>query len=268
MRMTGNTILVTGGTSGIGLGLAQAFAERDNTVLVTGRTQAQLDALAATAPELHGVVLDLDDPASLPACKGAVLGQFPALNVVVANAGISGREDLTADDWNLAGAEATIRTNVMGVLATAEALLPILRRQRVATFIVTSSKLAYLPSAAFPTYCGTKAFLHSWIQSLRHQLRDTPIEVLELLPPYVATKITGEAQLTDPRAMPLAAFVAETITLLESGEHPGGEVLVQRARADRYAEREGRYAEAFATTNGVAQGVECVDAAKLTVLRR
>lgn len=252
MRMTGQTILVTGGTSGIGLGLAQAFAARGNTVIVTGRTQARLDALAATAPALHGLFLDLNDPASLPALKQEVLARFSALDMVVANAGGSGREDLTAHDWDLPAAETMIRTNVLGVLATAETFLPILRRQPAATFMVTGSKLAYLPSAAFPTYCGTKAFLHSWVQSLRHQWRDTGVEVLELLPPYVATELLGRAQRDDPRAMPLDAFVAETMALLESGNHPDGEVLVERARADRNAEREGRYAEAFATANGGA----------------
>ena len=181
-----------------------------------------------------------------------MLARFPALDVVVANAGISAREDLTAGDWDLPAAAAMIRTNVLGVLATARTFLPILRRQPAATFMVTGSKLAYLPSAAFPTYCGSKAFLHSWVQSLRHQWRDTGVEVLELLPPYVATELLGRAQRDDPRAMPLDAFVAETVALLESGDHPGGEVLVERARADRDAEREGRYAEAFATANGGA----------------
>ena len=249
MRMTDHTILVTGGTSGIGLGLAQAFAARGNTVIVTGRTRARLDALAATAPALHGLFLDLDDPASLPALKEEMLARFPALDMVVANAGISGREDLTADDWHLPSAEAMIRTNVVGVLATAATFLPVLRQRPAATFMVTGSKLAYLPSAAFPAYCGTKAFLHSWVQSLRHQWRDTGVEVLELLPPYVATELLGRAQRDDPRAMPLDAFIAETMTLLESGDHPGGEVLVERARADRNAEREGRYAETFAAVN-------------------
>ena len=245
MRLTGHTILITGGTSGIGLGLAQAFAARDNTVIVTGRTREQLDALATSHPALLGLLLDLDDPASLPALKKEAVARFPALDMVIANAGISGREDLTGDDWNLPFAEAMIRTNVMGGLATAAAFLPYLRRRPAAALMVTGSKLAYLPNAAFPTYCGTKAFL----QSLRHRLRNTSVEVFELLPPYVATKITGEAQLSDPRAMPLDAFITEMMALLESGEHGGGEVLVERARADRYAEREGRYADAFAVVN-------------------
>lgn len=122
-KLNGKIAVVTGGTSGIGLGLAKAFAARGNTVIVTGRTRARLDALAATAPALHGLFLDLDDPASLPALKKEVLASFPALDIVVANAGVSGREDLTAGDWHLSSAAAMIRTNVLGVLATAEAFL-------------------------------------------------------------------------------------------------------------------------------------------------
>lgn len=249
MRTTDATILVTGGTSGIGRGLAEAFAERGNTVIVTGRTQTQLDALADASPKLHGLLLDLERPNSILKLKREVLDRFPSLDTVVANAGISGKEDLTADTWNLSYAGSIIRTNIMGVLATAEAFLPHLRDQPRATFMVTGSKLAFLPSSAFPTYCGTKAFLHSWLQSLRHQLRATSVEVLELLPPYVATKITGDAQLTDPRAMALEAFTSEVMALLRTKNHAHGEVLVERARPDRNAEREGRYDAAFVAVN-------------------
>jgi uncharacterized oxidoreductase len=249
MRMTGNTILVTGGTSGIGRGLAEAFHARGNRVIVTGRTPALLDEVARTSPELTRMFLDLDDPASLPALREEALRRFPDLNVVVANAGISGKEDLTASQWDLHLAEGMIRTNVMGVLRTAEAFLPHLRAGPDATLLVTGSKLAFLPSSAFPTYCGTKAFLHSWVQSLRHQVRATPVEVLELLPPYVASKITGLQQLIDPRAMPVDSFVAEVMALLEAGDHPRGEIVVEPAIGDRNAEREGRYDKAFVAVN-------------------
>jgi uncharacterized oxidoreductase len=249
MRMSSNTILITGGTSGIGRGLAEAFHARGNQVIVTGRDPLQLDEFAKASPGIARMLLDLDNPASLPALRDEALRRFPDLNVVIANAGISGKEDLAADGWDLPFAEAMIRTNVMGVLRTADAFLPHLRRQDEATLLVTGSKLAFIPSSAFPTYCGTKAFLHSWLQSLRHQLRATSVEVLELLPPYVATKITGPQQLTDPRAMPLESFISEVMTLLEAGDHDRGEVLVERARSDRLAEREGRYTYAFATVN-------------------
>ena len=118
-----------------------------------------------------------------------------------------------------------------------------------AAVVATSSNLAFIPRADFPTYCASKAFLHSWLQSLRHQLRKVPVEVLELSPPYVQTELTGPGQLSDPRAVPLDAYVAEVMDLLATGRHPGGEVLVQRDIGRRTAEREGRYDAAFAAIN-------------------
>ena len=115
--------------------------------------------------------------------------------------------------------------------------------------IVTTSNLAFVPRAVFPTYCATKAFLHSWLQSLRHQLRNIPMEVLELAPPYVRTELTGEHQASDPRGMSVDAYVAEVIALLDAGEHPRGEILVERARDARVAERECRYEAAFSAMN-------------------
>lgn len=249
MRMTGHTILITGGTRGIGRGLAEAFHRLGNQVIVTGRSRAQVQSATAGRPGFAGALLDLDDRASLPALAADLRDRFPDLDMLVANAGISGSEDLTADDWDPGFAEHLIDTNIVGVLRTVAAFLPQLRRQRQATLMVTGSKLAFLPLAAFPTYCATKAFLHSWLQSLRHQFRHEPLEVLELLPPYVATALTGEAQRTDARAMPLDAFIAEVMMLLEAGDHPNGEILVERARGDRHAEREGRYESAFAAVN-------------------
>lgn len=166
----------------------------------------------------------------------------------MANAGISDREDM-AGGWDEEFVEALVRVNVLDVLRTVAAFLPHLRQRDPAMLLVTSSKLAFVPAAAFPTYCATKAFLHSWLQLLRHQVRGTPLEVLELLPPYVATKLTGPQQLDDPRAMPLGEFIAETLAQLENGDHPRGELLVERARSDRAAERSGCYDQVFATNN-------------------
>ncbi len=169
--------------------------------------------------------------------------------MLVANAGISAAEDLAAEDWDTAGAEALIATNIVGTLRTIAAVLPLLTRRRDGVVLVTGSKLAFVPRADFPTYCATKAFLHSWLQGLRHQLRAVPVEVLELLPPYVATELTGPDQAVDPRAIPLSAYIDETMQLLEAGDHPHGEILVERARSDRAAEREGRYDAAYAALN-------------------
>lgn len=251
MKMTGNTILVTGGTSGIGLALAEAFHARGNRVIVTGRDPALVDRTLAARPGLFGAVLDVDDSASVARFAADVRARFPELDVLVANAGISRAEDMTQDAWDATVAEAIVQTNILGVLRVTAALLPILKGRPNAAILATSSALAFVPRADFPTYCASKAFLHSWLQSLRHQLRDLPIEVLELSPPYVQTKLTGPAQLSDPRAMPLEAYVAEVMQRLERGDHPCGEVLLERDHARRWAERDGRYDELFATLNPV-----------------
>ena len=248
MNMSGNTILVTGGTSGIGRTLAQALHDRGNRVVVAGRRQALFDAAAAGRDRMAGMRLDLDDSASLPRFAGEVRARFPELNVLVANAGISSQEDLVGG-WDLSAAEAMVQTNILGTLRVVNALLPGLQQRADASIIVTTSNLAFVPKAIYPTYCATKAFLHSWLQSLRHQLRTIPIEVLELAPPYVRTELTGEQQASDPRGLSVDAYVAEVMALLDARDHPGGEILVQRARDARAAQREGRYDAVFSAMN-------------------
>lgn len=171
MKMTGNTILVTGATSGIGRALAETFHDRGNRVIATGRRQALLDQLASERPGLIVMPLDLDDPSSLPRLSAEVRARFPELHVLIANAGISRPEDMTADGWDAGDAEAIVQTNILGTLRVTATFLPLLKRRPNATVIATSSNLAFVPRADFPAYCASKAFLHSWLQSLRHQLR-------------------------------------------------------------------------------------------------
>lgn len=249
MKMSGNTILITGGTSGIGRALAGALHRRGNRVIVTGRRQALLDEITEGAPGMFGLRLDVADPASVSRLASEVRTHFPDVNVLIANAGISRTEDMTADCWDATTARDIVETNILGVLQVIAALLPVIKRAPSATIMATSSALAFVPRAEFPTYCASKAFLHSWLQSLRHQLRDIPVEVLELSPPYVRTEITGAQQASDPRAMPIDAYVAEVMQLLEQGEHPRGEVLLERDLARRWAERDGRYDAIFAAMN-------------------
>jgi uncharacterized oxidoreductase len=249
MKLTGNTILVTGGTSGIGRALAEAFHDRDNRVIVTGRRQALLDEIMAARPGLVGMQLDIGDPAALARVAADVRTRFSTLNVLVANAGISRAETMTTDAWDASTAQSIVDTNIMGVLRATAAFLPTIKDQPGATILATSSALAFVPRADFPAYCASKAFLHSWLISLRHQLRKVPVEVLELSPPYVQTELTGEAQAADPRAMPLASYIREVMGLLERGDHPRGEVLLERDHARRWAERDGRFDEIFAAMN-------------------
>jgi uncharacterized oxidoreductase len=251
MQLTGNTILITGGTSGIGRGLAEAFHKRGNTVVIAGRRQHLLDEIVAANPGMHGMQLDVadSDPGAVEAFAVDVRSRFPSLNVLVNNAGISRAEDLTVNAVDISAALSIIRTNIIGVLGVTAALLPTLRQQRESTIIATTSGLAFVPLAAFPTYSASKAFLHSWLQSLRFQLRRTSVEVLELAPPYVQTELGGAHQATDPRAMPLADYITEVMQIFGDRNRVGGEILVERVKLLRLAEQTGTYDQVFSANN-------------------
>lgn len=247
MKMTGNTILITGGNGGIGRGLAEAFLARGNEVIVTGRDRSRLDAVVAANPGLHALELDVDNPEAIKAFAAKVTADFPALNVVINNAGIMRAEDVT--DETTATAEAIVAANFLGPIRVTTALLPHFLKQPDAAVLTVSSGLAFLPRAAFPTYCATKAAIHSWSISLRHQLAGSSVQVIELAPPYVQTNLTGQHQATDPNAMPLADYISETMALLES-QPDAPEILVERVKFLRNAEREGRFDASFAQLNG------------------
>ena len=191
---------------------------------------------------------DVDSPDDIQRFVAEVKSEFPKLNVLINNAGIMKPENFKAAIKDLPAAETTISTNLLGPLRLTAALLPTLLAQPEATIITVSSGLAFVPIATNPTYCATKAAIHSWTQSLRYQLRDTSVEVLELAPPYVQTELAGAHQLTDPHAMPLVDFIKETMELLKNPP-PSGELLVKRVYPQRFAEREGRYDELFAQRN-------------------
>lgn len=251
MDLTGNTILVTGGTSGIGRALAERFHALGNQVIISGRRQALLEEVTARHPGMRGIAVDMDDAAALARFAARVRDEFPRLNVLVNNAGVLRTEDYTADEVDVGGALAMVQTNIVSVLQLTAALLPLLRQQPKATLMATSSGLAFVPRAIWPTYCASKAFIHSWLQSLRFQLRASSVEVLELAPPYVQTEVSGAQQLTDPRAMPLADYVQEVMQLLAEPNPPQGEILVQRVQPLRWAERAGEYEARYAALNAL-----------------
>ena len=146
-----------------------------------------------------------------------------------------------------------IQVNIVSVLHLTAALLPTLRQQPNATIITTSSGLAFIPLAGFPTYCASKAFLHSWVQSLRFQLRGASVEVLELIPPYVQTELGGPSQARDPNAMPLADYIAQVVRILDAPAPSHGEILVRRVKALRWAEKFA-HRRLFATLNRARTG--------------
>ena len=211
MNLTGNTIFITGGGSGIGRGLAEALHRRGNQVIVCGRRQQALNEVTAANPGMKSIALDILDPASIAAAAQQLARDFPALNVLINNAGIMRREDLK--QGAVADAEAIVTTNLLGPIRMTAALLPHLLRQPGATIANVSSGLAFVPMAMTPTYCATKAAIHSYTQSLRYQLKDTRIKVLEIVPPWVATELMGPVP-DDSRAMPLDKFIAETMEIL------------------------------------------------------
>ena len=250
MQMKGNTILITGGGSGIGQALAKAFHDLGNQVIITGRRQSALDETTAANPGMKSVTLDIESPNAIRTFAAQLIKDFPALNAVIHNAGIMRPEDLkTGSTDNIKDVvEPTINTNLLGPMRLTEALLPHFLQQPRATILTVSSGLAFVPRADTPTYCATKAAIHSYTQTLRYQLQGSPVQVIELVPPYVQTNLTGEHQASDPRAMPLADYNSETMQLLTSSPD-AHEILVDRVKPQRTAEQSGNYDGFFKQMN-------------------
>ncbi|GGE39743.1 oxidoreductase [Agaricicola taiwanensis] len=247
MNISGNTILITGGNSGIGQGLAEAFHKAGNKVIIAGRRREALEAITAAHRGMSADVLDVDDAEAIKTFAAKVIAEHPSLNVVINNAGIMRDEDLLADPLDLSDAEAIITTNLLGPIRLTAALLPHLRRQPKATVMTVSSGLAFVPLTRTPTYNATKAAIHSWSQSLRHQLKDTNVEVVELAPPAVATPLQPGHD-TNPNSMPLADYIAEVMALIETQPN-AEEILVERVKFLRFAEARGDYDQVFSLLN-------------------
>lgn len=249
MQMNGNTILITGGGSGIGRALAEAFHACGNGVVIAGRRPQVLDEVTAANPGMRSAVLDIEDAGAIRRFGEKIQAEFPDLNVVIHNAGIMRAESV--QDGALEDAEATVATNLLGPIRLTAALLPLLLGQPRAAIVTVSSGLAFLPLAATPTYSATKAAIHSYTQSLRYQLRDTAVQVIELVPPYVQTELMGPGQASDPHAMPLGDFIGETMRLLETSPD-ATEILVERVKPLRFAEVNGNFDAVFGQMNGSA----------------
>jgi uncharacterized oxidoreductase len=233
MKLTDNTILITGGGSGIGRGLAEAVHALGNHVIIAGRRPHMLRETAAANPGVDYLIFDQCNAAAVENLAAELRERFPKLNVLVNNAGIQRLEKLAGGDFT--DAESTIHTNLLAPMRLTAALLPQLIGQPQGAILNVTSALAMMPAAMMPSYCASKAAMHSYTQSLRYQLRETPVEVIEIIPPWVQTELQGERGM-NPKAMPLKDYIAETMALLKDSPE-SGEIVVERAKPMRLAER-------------------------------
>ena len=223
MKMSGNTILITGGSSGIGRALAEAFHKAGNQVIITGRRMSLLKSACDANPGMAAVELDVRDPEAIRRVTAQIVADHPALNVLINNAGIMELDDVAGavDEEMLV---ATVTTNLGGPIRMSGALVGHLRKQKDAVIINVSSILAFVPLAPTAAYSATKAALHSYTLSQRYKLREIGIRVIELAPPWVRTDLLNS--LEEERAMPLEAFIEATMAMLATDAE---EILVGQA---------------------------------------
>ena len=227
MKLTGNTIFITGGGSGIGRGLAEALHGLGNKVIISGRRRSQLDAVIAANPGMLATEIDIADPASIKRVSAQLIAEHPTLNVLINNAGIM-LGDNAAGALDEDTATSQIGINLLGSIRLTAALIEHLKRQPRATVVYNSSVLGFTPLAPFAVYSATKAALHSYALAQRFALRDTSVKVQELVPPWVGTGLFGSTD--DPHAMPLDKFIAESLTGLATDAE---EIVVAAARHNR-----------------------------------
>lgn len=227
MKLTGNTIFITGGGSGIGRGLAEALHQRGNKVIISGRRESHLKETVEANPGMDYVVLDVNDPKSIKDTADKLIAKYPALNVLINNAGIMliDESEGNVDDELLVS---TVSTNLIAPVRITSAFIDHLKKQPEATVAYVSSVLAFVPLAITAVYSATKAALHSYSMSQRYKLRGTSVEVLEIAPPWVRTDLLNSRE--EERAMPLEDFITQTMAAFENAKT---EVLVEIAHGLR-----------------------------------
>jgi uncharacterized oxidoreductase len=218
MKLSGHTVLVTGGSAGIGLAFATKFLELGNEVIITGRRRSRLDQVKQSHPRLHTIVSDVSDAASVASLAAEVKARFPGLDVLMNNAGVMVSRNLGVTAIDLAALTSEIDVNVAGTIRTTSALIDVIRANR-GTIINVSSALAFVPLTSAPIYCASKAAIHSYTSSLRFQLQDAGVRVVELMPPAVKTELTaGMSEGGAFKVITTDELVAATIKALEAGK--------------------------------------------------
>jgi uncharacterized oxidoreductase len=227
MKLTDNTIFITGGGTGIGHGLAEALHKLGNKVIISGRRKEHLDATTKAYRGMDSVELNISDPANIAEVTKKLIADYPALNVLINNAGIMLIDDAAGkiDDQILTS---TVTTNLLGPIRLTSAMIEHLKKQPKAAVIYNTSALAFVPLALTAVYSATKAALHSYVLSQRYKLKATSVSILEIAPPWVQTDLLNSNE--EPRAMPLKDFIEETIKALGTDAE---EILVEQARPFR-----------------------------------
>jgi uncharacterized oxidoreductase len=228
MKLTGNTIFITGGGSGIGRGLAEALHKLGNQVIISGRRAERLQATIDANPGMQAVALDITDPADIKAVAAKLIADHPGLNVLINNAGIMLPDgaDGPVDDELLS---ATVETNLLGPIRMTSALIEHLKTRDGAVVANITSVLGFVPMAIAAVYSATKAAMHSYTLSQRYLLRDSKVSLIEIAPPWVRTELMNSSE--EERAMPLEAFIAGAIEQLgtEANEILVGQAVGMRA---------------------------------------
>lgn len=232
--MSGNIVLITGGGSGIGMGLAQSLYAQGDTVTIAGRTRASLNAVAEKFPGMEVEEIDVADAESIAACAARVVLRHPGLNMVINSAGVQQILDFAGDTLPSDADIATeIDINLKGLILVSKTFLPVLRQQPRARLVHIGSGLGYIPLVLAPVYSATKAAVHAFSISLRHQLVGTSVQVVEIIPPVVETGLHRRQNRKPPKAMTLDAFTREAMAGLSAGrnEVPVGLAKVLRIGA-------------------------------------
>ena len=226
MKLSGNTIFITGGGSGIGRALAEELHKRGNKVIISGRRKGHLDSVTSANSGMESIELDVTDPRSIQAVADKLVQQHPELNILINNAGIM-EPDQAAGTIVEDRLQATVNTNLLGPIRLTSALLEQLKRTK-GTVIYNTSVLAFVPMALTAIYSATKAALHSYVLSQRFLLQKTGVRVLEIAPPWVRTELMNSQEAE--QAMPLDEFITETIAALGTD---ADEILVEIAKPFR-----------------------------------
>jgi uncharacterized oxidoreductase len=230
MNIENNTVLVTGGATGIGFAIAEAFIKSGNTVVICGRRQSKLEEAKRKLPEINIRPCDVSKESGRKEFFNWVKDNFSDLNILINNAGIQRMVDLKNGIRGLAGAEAEIETNLVAPIWMSAYFIPLLMRQKESAIINVSSGLAFVPIASMPIYCATKAAVHSFTMSLRHQLKGTSIKVFEVVPPMVDTDLgkgSAEEEEEGNRGIPPAEVARAVISSMKKDEY---EIVVGEAK--------------------------------------